>query len=265
VVLPRKELPDEGELLVATVVEIHDFGAYVTLDEYGGLRAFLPWSEVSSKWFRSIREVIREGQKIVVKAIRVDKPKKEVDVSLKRVADSDKQRKMLWWKRYSKACKIVEMVAEKLGKDLKSAYSEVVWRLEDHYGDLMYALEEAVSKGPAVFEEAGVPEEWHEPLLEEAKKHIKPREVVVRYKLTIRALTPDGVDRIKKCLEAIAAYLDSNNVRYRLYVAGAPKYILEVYSDDYKVAEKYAEEAIKTGSEEAKNLGVEFSAEREKT
>jgi translation initiation factor 2 subunit 1 len=35
----------------------------VTLEEYGGLRAYLPWSEVSSKCVRSIRDVIREGQR----------------------------------------------------------------------------------------------------------------------------------------------------------------------------------------------------------
>ncbi|MEM1878142.1 MAG: S1 RNA-binding domain-containing protein, partial [Desulfurococcaceae archaeon] len=90
-VLPRKELPDQGELTIATVKDIHEFGAYVTLDEYADLKAFLPWSEVSSKWIRDIREVIREGQKIVVKVIRVDKGKKEVDVSLKRVSDTEKQ------------------------------------------------------------------------------------------------------------------------------------------------------------------------------
>jgi translation initiation factor 2 subunit 1 len=42
---------------------IYDYGAYVTLEEYGGLRAYLPWSEVSSKCVRSIRDVFREGQR----------------------------------------------------------------------------------------------------------------------------------------------------------------------------------------------------------
>ncbi|MEM0001422.1 MAG: translation initiation factor IF-2 subunit alpha, partial [Desulfurococcaceae archaeon] len=125
-VLPRKDLPDTGELVVATVREIYDYGAYVTLDEYGELKAYLPWSEISSKWVRNIRDVIREGQKIVAKVIRVDRVKREVDVSLKRITESDKQRKMQWWKRYVKACKIVELVAEKLNKKAEDAYREVI-------------------------------------------------------------------------------------------------------------------------------------------
>lgn len=263
-VLPRKDLPDVGELLIATVNEIYDFGAYVALDEYGNMRAFLPWSEVSSKWVRDIRDVIREGQKIVVKAIRVDRSKREVDVSLKRTSDTERQRKMQWWKRYSKACKIIELVAERLGKSREEAYREVVWRFEDTYGDVMYALEEAISKGRSVFEEAGVPEEWVEPLLEEAKRHVKMKEVAIRYKLIVQSLSPDGVERVKKCLESIASYLDNQQVRYRLYASGCPRYTLEVYSEDYKVAEKYAEDALSAGLEEARKLGVDFSFERER-
>jgi len=263
-VLPRKELPDVGELLIATVQEIYDYGAYVTLDEYGGLRAFLPWSEVSSKWVRSIREVIKEGQKIVVKAIRVDRAKKEVDVSLKRVAESDKQRKMRWWKRYSKACKIVEIVAEKLKKGVEEAYREVVWRLEDKYEDVMYALERAVVEGKKVLLEAGVPEEWADALIEEASRHIKPKEVVVRYKLIVQSYMPDGVLRVKRCLSAIAGTLESRGVKFRLYVSGSPRYTLEVYAEDYKTAEAMAEEAIKAGEEASKSLGLLFIVEREK-
>lgn len=264
-VLPRKELPDVGELLVATVNEIYDFGAYVYLDEFNNMRAFLPWSEVSSKWVRDIRDVIREGQKIVVKAIRVDRSKREVDVSLKRTSDTERQRKMQWWKRYSKACKIIELVAEKLGKTREEAYKEVVWRLEDTYGDVMYALEEAISKGRSVFEEAGVPEEWFDHLLEEARRHVKIKEVAVKYRLIVQSLSPDGVERIKRCLESIASYLDNQQVRYRLYASGSPRYILEVYSEDYKVAEKYADEALKAGLEEAKKLDLDFAYERERS
>lgn len=263
-VYPRRDLPEQGELVVATVKEVYDFGAYLVLEEYGGMQAFLPWSEVSSKWVRNIRDVIREDQKVVVKVIRVDPLKKEVDVSLKRVSDTEKQRKMMWWKRYSKACKIVETVAEKLGKKIEDAYREVIWPLEDTYGDAMYALEEAVSKGSSIFEKAGISEEWHKPLLEEAAKHIKVKEVVVRYRLTVQSYSSDGVEKVKECLETIASYLDSAGIKYRLYTAGAPKYILEVYSEEYKTAEKAAEEAVSAGYKKAEELGVVFAAERER-
>ena len=263
-VIPRKELPEAGELLIATVQEIYDFGSYVTLDEYNNLRAFLPWSEVSSKWVRNIRDVIREGQKIVVKAMRVDRTKKEVDVSLKKVTDTDKQRKIQWWKRYSKACKIIEIVASKIGKSIEDAYREVVWKLEDKYYDVMYALEESISRGASVLREASVPEEWIQPLLEEASKHIKMREVMVRYRLIVQSTSPNGVDRVRKCLESIGNYLHLNGVKYRLYVAGSPRYILEVYAAEYKLAEDYVANAIKAGEESARKLGLLFIAEREK-
>lgn len=263
-VIPRKELPEIGELVIATVKEVHDFGAYVTLDEYGDRRAFLPWSEVSSKWVKDIREVVREGQKAVMKVIRVDRSKKEVDVSLKRITDSDRQKKMQWWKRYSKACKIVEIVASKIGKSALDAYREVVWKLEDQYLDVMYALEEAISRGPDVLRRAGVSEEWIVPLIEEASRHVKLKEVVVRYKIIVQSPSPDGVERVKKCLGAISEYLESNGLKYRLYVSGSPRYTLEVYSSDYKTAEAHSANAINRGEIVAKELGLIFVVEREK-
>lgn len=263
-VLPRKELPEIGELLIATVQEIYDYGAYVTLDEYNNMKAFLPWSEVSSKWVRSIRDVIREGQKIVVKVVRVDRTKREVDVSLKRVTDSDKQNKMKWWKRYSKACKIVELVAEKIGARVDEAYKQVIWRLEDKYGDVMYAIERAILEGPGILLDAGVPENWVKLILEEAPRHVKVKEVSVRYRLVVQSFKPDGVLRVKKCLESIAETIESKNARFKLYVSGSPRYVLEVYAEDYKTAESVAEEGIKRGEQVAKELDLLFQSEREK-
>ena len=160
----RKELPGVGELVVATVDKIFDYGAYVKLDEYEGMDAYLPWSEVSTRWIRNIRDVIREGQKIVVKVIRVNRRRRTVDVSLKKVADNERRRKMLWWKRYVKAAKIIELIAEKIGKNIDEAYEQVIWRLEDFYGDPMYGLEEAVLRGDEALREAGIPEEWINPV-----------------------------------------------------------------------------------------------------
>ncbi len=264
--IPRKELPRVGEYVVATVKKIFDYGAYVTLDEYNDMEAYLPWSEVASRWVRNIRDVIRENQKIVVKVIRVNRRRKTVDVSLKKVPDNERRRKMLWWKRYLKASKIIELVAEKIGKSIEEAYKEVVWKLEDYYGDPLYGLEEAVLRGPDALREAGIPEEWIEPLYNEALRHVKVKMVRIRGILTLRCLKPDGVERIREVLKAIEENIvdEKQKVKGRVYLLGSPRYVLEITAPDYKTAERILGNALNKAEKLAKKLGVEISFEREK-
>jgi translation initiation factor 2 subunit 1 len=264
--LRRKELPDVGELVVATVREVYDYGAYLNLDEYGGLEAYLPWSEVASRWVRSIHDVVKPGQKVVVKVIRVNKRRKQVDVSLKRVTDNERRRKMMEWKRAQKAEKILELVAQKLGKSLEEAYEAVGKPLEEKYGELMAAFEEAAIRGEQVLREAGVPEEWIKPLMEEIKRHVEVKQVKISGIITARSLASDGVERLKKVFAAVkeAALRTAKDVKVRLYTIGAPRYKIELEGYDYKTLEKALSAALAEGEKAAKSLGVEFSFTREK-
>jgi len=263
--LPRKELPSVGEYVVATVREIFEYGAYVTLDEYNDLKAYLPWSEIATRWVKNIREVIRENQKIVVRVIRVDHKRKTVDVSLKRVPDNEKRKKMLWWKRYLKACKIAEFVAEKLGKSVESAYKEVIWKLEDHYGDPLLGLEEAVIRGSQALAEARVPSEWHEELIEEAKKHVQLKTARIRVLVTVRSFAGDGVERVKRVLGTIYSVVSSHkDVKVDIYTQGSPRYIVELVGYDYKELEKIMSEALESARKVAEELNTEFKYERVK-
>ncbi len=264
--IPRKELPRVGEYVVATVREIFDYGAYVTLDEYNDLKAYLPWSEIASRWVRNIRDVIRENQKIVVRVIRVDRRRKTVDVSLKKVPENEKRKKMLWWKRYLKASKIIEFVAEKIGKTLEEAYKEVVWKLEDYYGDPLLGLEEAVLRGKQALAEAGVPEEWHDVLIEEAKRHVRIKSVKIKTILFLRSLAGNGVDRIRKVLETVYETIAKyENVKARVYLLGSPRYVVEISGHDYKELEKILSEALGNAEKTAKELELEFRYERVET
>ncbi|HIQ23895.1 MAG TPA: translation initiation factor IF-2 subunit alpha [Pyrodictium delaneyi] len=264
--IKRKELPDVGELVVATVREVYDYGAYLNLDEYGGLEAYLPWSEVASRWVRSIHDVVKPGQKIVVKVIRVNRRRKQVDVSLKRVNDNERRRKMMEWKRAQKAEKILEIVAQKLGKTLEQAYEEVGWRLEEAYGELMAAFEEAAIRGEDVLREAGVPEDWISPLLEEIRRHVEVKRVKIGGTIMARSFAGDGVERIKDVLLSVkeAILESSKDIKVRLYTIGAPRYKLELDAYDYKTLEKALEKGLKLGEARAKELGVIFSFTREK-
>ncbi len=263
--LMKKELPDVGELVVATVKEVYDYGAYLSLDEYGGLEAYLPWSEVASRWVRSIHDVVKPGQKIVVKVIRVNKRRRQVDVSLKRVTDSERKRKMMEWKRAQKAEKILEIVAQKLGKSLEEAYREVGWKLEEAYGELMAAFEEAAIRGEEVLRKAGIPEEWVKPLYEEILRHVEVKQVRIAGIITARSYAGDGVERVRKTLLAVKeAVKAAGDVKVRLYTVGAPRYRLELEGYEYKVLEKALENGLSEGERVAKELGVEFSFQRER-
>ena len=261
---PRKPLPDVGELVVGTVVEVHDYGAYLLLDEYGGIRAFLPWSEVASRAVRSIEQVLRPNQKVVVKVIRVYKKRGEVDVSLKRVMEGERRRKIMYFKRYLKAASIIEYVANKLGKSVDDAYKEVIWKLEDKYGDPMRGLEEAVIRGSEALMEAGVPEEWIEPLMEAAKTHVKVKTVKISGVFTLQALHSDGIDRIRRVLEEARKAIESSglNVKGRIYTIGSPRYRIDLQGYDYKELEKALKAAVAAAERTAEDLNVSFKFDR---
>ena len=70
----KPEWPEAGDLVIATVEHVADYGAYAKLDEYA--KQGLPHvSEISSSWTHNIRDFVRENQKLVLKVLRVDSEK----------------------------------------------------------------------------------------------------------------------------------------------------------------------------------------------
>ncbi len=262
----RYPLPRVGELVVGTVEEVYDFGAYLSLDEYGGIRAFLPWSEVASRMVRNIERVVKPGHKIVVKVIRVYRKRRQVDVSLKRVIESEKKRKMMEFKRKVKAATIIKLVGQQLGKTEDEAYREVIWKLEDKYGDAMTGLENAVLYGEQALREAGVPEEWIKPLLEAAKTHVEVKQVKLTWIIQATSKEPDGVDRIKRVLswirDKISENLKGEISNLRLYTIGAPRYRLDVTGHDPKTIDRTVSQILEEAEEEASELNVNLSFEK---
>lgn len=258
----RGEVPGLNELVVGTVAEIHDHGAFVTLDEYNGLRAYVPLGEASHTWFRSIRDVLRVGQKAVFKVIRVDPARKLVDVSLRRVSDAERKEKLIEWKRAQRAEKILEFAAKKLRKSLDEAYEKVGWKLEDYYGEIFKGLEEASLRGKEALLEAGVEDRWAEAVAEIARQNIKLPKVKLSYVVTIQC-TKSGLPALKK---ALTSWEDSLGLPpgadVKLYTIGAPRYKLDVEALNYRDGEKISQSILKTMEDAAKSLGCSFSYER---
>jgi translation initiation factor 2 subunit 1 len=261
----KRSPPEVGELVVARVKKVFEYGAYAELLEYENLEAFIPWSEVTTKYVKDIRDVIKENQIVVGKVIRVEKKqgRLEVDISLKRVFEGEKRIKLLRWKRLQKAQKIVELAAKNMGRSIEEAYKSV-WAFLEKFVDPLSIIEEAVLKGYQKFVELGIPEEWAKALFEEAKKHITIKTVKIRGIIKLISYKPDGIERIRRTLLEIKNKVSQEDVKVSLYTIGAPRYRVEIEAYDYKTAEKafsIINEALKSL---AQNMGidvVEFSRE----
>jgi translation initiation factor 2 subunit 1 len=108
-----KKIPEAGEIVLVTVKEITGHGAYVSLDEYSNMTGFLHISEIATGWIRNIERYVKPKQKAVLKVIRVDKTRAEVDLSLKQVSGEERKSKLIEVKKNEKATAFMEMVKVK--------------------------------------------------------------------------------------------------------------------------------------------------------
>ena len=74
----KKEYPDEGELIVGTVIKVQNFGAFIRLDEYPDKEGFIHIAEIATGWVKRIRNHIKEKQKVVCKVLHVDSAKNHI-------------------------------------------------------------------------------------------------------------------------------------------------------------------------------------------
>ncbi|MDI6690625.1 MAG: translation initiation factor IF-2 subunit alpha, partial [Candidatus Bathyarchaeota archaeon] len=219
----------------ATVQSVADYGAYVNLDEYDK-KGLLHVSEVSSSWIRNIRDFVREGQKVVLKVLRVDIEKGHIDLSLRRVTKREKIEKIMSWKRERKAETLLRNVAEKAGISLEEVYEKAGAVMEKEYG-LYEGFEKVVKEGVGALTKIGVPDELATVITEIAKERMRVSMVKVKGSVELRCIKPNGVNIIKEAFLNAKKAEKSRDAKVRFYVVAAPKYCIEVMAENYKRAE----------------------------
>jgi translation initiation factor 2 subunit 1 len=238
----KKEYPDEGELIVGTVVKVQNFGAFVTLNEFPKKEGFIHIAEVATGWVKRIRNHIKEKQKVVCKVMHVDRAKDHVDLSLKRVNEHQKRDKIQEWKNTQKSEKLIEMVAKQIGKTVEQCYKDFASELIKKYGLLYTAFEEA-AYDIETLKNDGFTGDWLKAFEEVAKISISIPFVDIRGYIIVTSWLPDGVNHIKNVL-AEAEESEFEDVEIQIKYIGAPQYMITVKAPDYKIAEEEMRKAV---------------------
>jgi translation initiation factor 2 subunit 1 len=257
----RNEYPEDGELVVCTVTDAKGYGAFVRLEEYPGKVGFIHIAELATGWVKYVRDHVRENQKVVCKVTGVDKSKGHVDLSLKRVNDHQRREKISEWKNEQKAEKLFEMLAKELGKDLKQFYEEVGYRLQEQYGSLYAAFEQAATDLDQLKQD-GFAGDWLKRFGEIASANVSIPFVNIKGELQVTSHAPNGVEDVRAALDQ-AERSEFEDVEVSVQYLGAPRYLVKVKAPDYKIAEDQMRKAVERATKAISKHGGQATFTRE--
>lgn len=228
-------LPDESDIVLCTVTRVQYNSVFVFLDEYK-IDGLVHISEVSPGRIRNIRDYVKEGKKIVCKVLRVKRDRNQVDLSLRRVSDSQRRNKISELKQEQKAEKIVEYLAGLQKTTPKSLYDEIMGKISSQYEELHTFFQDIVA-GEATLSDFKIEKKTAEELEKIVKQRLQPTEVSIKGTLKLTSHAPNGVEIIR---DAIKPAITKNvQIKYM----GSGNFEIRVTAPEYKEAEEILEKS----------------------
>tara|TARA_B100001175_G_scaffold95503_1_gene80897 strand:+ start:10427 stop:11215 length:789 start_codon:yes stop_codon:yes gene_type:complete len=258
---PEEEWPEEGDLLICTVKDIKQNGAYLTLGGYDGREGFVFVGEIAAGWVKNIRTHVREGQRVVAKVIQVKKERKRIELSLKSVSEERRRDTVQAWKNEERAIQIMRVASERVGwGDGKGI--EISNAMTEAFGTLYGALEEcAISENALV--DAGFEGEWTKVVTTLAMENIIPPFVEIRGVFDIQVWGKEGVYAIRDALlDAESCAKGLEDVTLTCHYDGAPSYRIDIRAPDYQAAESVWQSAVKAVETSMSTVDGSLSIER---
>ncbi|WP_316506694.1 translation initiation factor IF-2 subunit alpha [Nitrosopumilus sp.] len=227
-----QEMPEQGEIVLATITKVMDHGAYVALDEYDNIQGFLHISEIAPGWIRSVNRFVKDGEKKVLLVKKVNPKRGDIDLSLKQVSNDQKKLKLKEVKKFEKGKTLLQNVQEKA-----KLSDEEIEKLEDSiyskFDSVYDAFIEIGRNGIDSVRELKLAKKTAG-VIEEICSKIKLPSVEIRGIMEITNNKSEGVEIIKKILLEVIKKDSTIDITY----LGAPKYRLSITSEDFKSAEK---------------------------
>ena len=128
-----------------TISSVQSHSVFVRLDEYNN-NGMIHISEVAPGRIRNIRDFVVEGKSVICKVLRVNQERGHIDLSLRRVSESQKRTKVNELKKEKLAVKLTEVVATNLNMEPEKVYASVAEKARDHFYLLFECFSE-IAKG----------------------------------------------------------------------------------------------------------------------
>jgi translation initiation factor 2 subunit 1 len=235
---------EEGDIVIGTVDRLIGTSVFVKLDSQEGVINF---SEVAPGRIRNIRDYINVGQKIVVKVIRVDKEKKNIDLSLRRVTLKEKKEVLENEKKEKELLTLIKLATKQDAKAQEILDKIKSTILITEFFENIHKKEE---KDNIVFlKSSGLSDSESKNLFDLLKEKIKEKRVKIKIEFSLHSNAENGIEKVKKVLEL-------NNVQIKYL--GAPLYSITIEDSNYKDGNKKMKKALEILEQKAKEESCAF-------
>ena len=225
-----QELPEIGEIVIATIKKTGDHGAYVSLDEYDNIQGFLHISEIAPGWVRKVTKYVKEGDKKVLLVKKIQEDRAEIDLSLKQISKEQRKKKLLDVKRFEKEQGILKNIQDKVKLSSKEI-DDLEEKLLSKYKSVYDAIIAIAAKNISVIDDLGFSEKIKS-TIEELSTKIKLPSVEIRGILEMTSNKPDGIEAVNKSNLIVAENRSEGTWKGSLTMINLAKATLEILKDD---------------------------------
>lgn len=231
--------PEVNDLVMVTVQQVAEMGAYVTLLEYNNIEGMVLLSELSRRRIRSVQRLVRVGKNEVVVVLRVDKEKGYIDLSKRRVSPEDVDKFEEKFNKSKTVHSIMRHVAEKLDMELEALYQLIAWPLYRKFGHAFDAFKLAITDPEQIWAalDPSVPvsETIRKELMQNITRRLTPQKVKLRADFEVACFAYEGIDAIKKALKA-GETVSTEECPIKIRLVAPPLFVMQTNSYDKMAA-----------------------------
>lgn len=236
----------EGMLVLGKVDRIEEHGVYIDLHLIEA-EAYCPVKELSSRRVTTPKDIVHQNQQIVGKIYRVRRGGQVLSISLKRVTNEEREEKREDGKKLRRTFSIFRKLEDNLDLEMDELIEKLGKPLLRYFKTVYDGLKEILVGGKDLLQELKVPDEYIDPIYMILEESIKVSVRELKREITIKTLSPNGIEEIKTALKN-AKEVSPRNIEIR-YLS-APRYSVKVKAFRWKDATKRFEKFMDRLEEE---------------